>query len=217
MTSPTPAPRRVRGRALLLGLLGLLLIIVVPAIVVPTLIWRQSPPKLDDLGTLPGFQLVDHTGAAFSDASLRGHVTIANFVFTRCETVCPTFSMKMRRVQDQTADVGDAIKLVSFSVDPAYDTPPRLAEYAARFQADPARWRFVTGDATAMRAVVTDALMIAMDQEGVSPSGVPNIVHQEYFALIGPDLRIRGMYDADDAPRVETMLRHARYLARTGK
>ena len=63
-----------------------------------------APPHLDDHGVLPPFRLDDDTGHEVTNDSLRGHVTIVNFIFTRCDTVCPITSAKMRTVQERTGD-----------------------------------------------------------------------------------------------------------------
>src|SRR4051812_454258 len=111
----------VPGRRLLIGLLVLLLAAVVPAVVVPTLMCRRADPQLDDLGPVGTFTLTDERGEPFSDAALRGHVTLVSFLFTRCDTICPVTTMKMARLQEKTFDAAARIKLASFSVDPAYD------------------------------------------------------------------------------------------------
>jgi protein SCO1/2 len=123
--------------------------------------------------------------------------------------------MKMARLQDKTFDASAAIKLASFSVDPAYDTPVRLAAYAQRYHADPARWRFVTGPPDDMRRLVEGPFMSSMASEGVTPSGAPAISHSGYFVLVDPRGHIRGAYDSGDIHRLDEMIRDARYLVRT--
>jgi len=201
---------------LLVGLLLILVAAVVPAVVAPTLMCRRADPELQDLGAVGAFALTDERGEPFSNAALEGHATIVSFLFTRCDTICPITTMKMARLQEKTFDAGARIKLASFSVDPAYDTPDRLAEYARRYQADPARWRFVTGPVEAMRRLVEGPFMNSMAQEGVSPSGAPQISHSGYFLLVDGNAHIRGAYDSNDIKRLDAMIRDARYLARTG-
>lgn len=205
----------VSGRRLLIGLLVVLLAAVVPAVVAPTLMCRPADPVLDDLGAVGPFALTDERGQPFSDAALRGHVTIVNFVFTRCDTICPVTTMKMARLQDKTFDAAARIKLASFSVDPAYDTPERLAEYARRYQADPARWRFITGPVEPVRALVEGPFMNSMTNEGTTPSGAPAISHSGYFVLVDGNAHIRGVYDSNDIKRLDQMIHDARFLART--
>jgi len=201
----------------LVALLIIFAAAVVPAVIVPTLACRPAAPRLDDLGPVGAFTLTDERGEPFSDVALCGHATIVSFLFTRCDTICPVTTMKMARLQEQTFDAGAKIKLVSFSVDPAYDTPARLAEYAQRYHADPARWRFVTGPVEDMRRLVEGPLMNSMAREGVTPSGAPAISHSGYFLLIDGNAHIRGAYDSSDIQRLDEMERAARYLVRTGR
>jgi protein SCO1/2 len=216
--SNAPALRRsLPGRRLLIALLVILFAAVVPAIVVPTLMCRPADPVLDDLGAVGSFALVDERNQPFTDAALRGHVTLVSFLFTRCDSICPVTTMKMERLQERTFDARAQIKLVSFSVDPAYDTPARLAEYAQRHRADAARWRFVTGPPEDMRRLVEGPMMNSMANEGVTASGAPSISHSGYFLLVDGNGHIRGAYDSNDIKRLDEMVRDALFLARTAR
>lgn len=171
-------------------------------------------PKLDDYGEVPAFALRDQTGGALTESWLRGHVTAVNFIFTRCDTICPVLSLKMSRLDEQTRDLGDAFHLLSFSVDPAYDQPAVLAEYAGHFAARAERWRFVTGDYAEVRTMVEGALMTAMEPaDGTTTGGAPDIRHGGHFLLVDRDLHIRGVYDSSDDARMEALARDARRLA----
>lgn len=169
-----------------------------------------TPKPLDDLGEVPAFTLQDQTGGVTTEAWLAGRVTIANFVFTRCDTICPMLSLKMARL---AAETQESVQLVSFSVDPAYDTPPVLAEYASRYGADAQRWRFLTGDYDEVKTMVEGALMTAMEPAGTTASGAPDIRHGGHFLLVGPDRHIRGVYDSSDDARMKQLARDARQLA----
>lgn len=204
------------GKKLLLGLLIVLVVAVVPFIIVPTLLSRDNGFDLPDLGTVPAFSLVDDQGQTFTEEALRGHPTIVNFVFTRCDTICPVISAKMERLQEKLLDRrAEPIKLVSISVDPAHDTPERLATYAQRFHARPDKWRFLTGAVDHVRALVEGPFMNSMINEGVTPSGAPAISHNGYFVLVDGNLAIRGVYDSNEIAKLDELLRHARFLART--
>jgi protein SCO1/2 len=210
---PRGRPGGVSGRRLLLVLLAILILATIPAVIAPKL---MAQPELADLGDVPAFSLVDQDGEPFTEEALRGHPTIVGFVFTRCDTICPAISMKMHGLQEKTADrKGAAIKLISISVDPVYDTPPRLLEYATRHRADFGRWRFLTGSRDAVLALVEGPFMNSMQAQGVTASGAPSISHNGYLALVDGDLKIRGVYDSGDVHALEALMRDARYLART--
>lgn len=194
----------------------ILLAAVIPAVFVPTLMCRPPDPQLEQLGEVPPFQLIDDRGEPFTDEALRGHPTIVSFIFTRCDNICPVMTMKMQKLVEKLGDKKAApIKFLSISVDPVHDTPERLAAYGATFHADPARWRFLTGPLDKVHALVEGPFMISMRQEGKTVTGVPSISHQPYFLLVDGDLQIRGIYDSDDTARLDELLHHARFLART--
>ena len=217
MPGDPPQPAPIPGRQVLSAMLVVLMLAVVPAVIVPPLMCRHQQAPIEDLGVLPAFALTDETGTPATEAALRGHITIVNFIFTRCTTICPAFSMKMEHVQEQTADLGDQVKLLSISVDPQYDTPDRLRDYAARFHAEPRRWHFLTGPIDAIRAVVEQGLLTAMVNNGVTPSGTPDIAHGQHFILLDENLHLRGAYDSNDVTRIDQMVRNARRLVRLMK
>ncbi len=207
----------IPGRRLLLGLLVVLLVAIIPSIIVPTLACRPEHARMPDLGTVTPFSLVDEMGQPFTETALEGHISIVSFIFTRCDTICPVISARMQKVQEKTFDVGDQIKLVSFSVDPTYDTPARLAEYAKRYRAQPDRWHFVTGPYDTVHALIEGPFMTSMLRVEDRPSGVPDIQHGGYFLLLDRQAHIRGIYNSNVINQLDAMLRDARYLARTSR
>lgn len=92
-------------------------------------------------------RLVDQNGREqrlYSDL-LKGKTVVIDVMFTECTGVCPILSKKMEQVQTALGDrVGQDVYLLSISVDPVNDTPARLKEYAARYNARPG-WYFLTG------------------------------------------------------------------------
>ena len=207
------AASRISGQRVLLVMLGILFL-AVGAILIPSV--GDDDRHFDDLGHVPAFSLTDERGKPFTEEALRGHPTIVNFIFTRCDTVCPITSMKMQRLEEKTRDRrGQAVKFVSFSVDPDHDGPAELQAFATKYRANPERWRFLTGKPEVIRSLVEGPFMSPMDREGTTTSGNPNIVHSGYFLLVDGDLVIRGVYDSNDIHRLDQLAHDARYLART--
>ena len=68
-----------------------------------------------------------------------------NFIFTTYTAICPAMSATFAGVQKELGDDSQKLRMISVSIDPEYDTPERLREYAERFQAGP-QWQFLTGD-----------------------------------------------------------------------
>jgi protein SCO1 len=89
----------------------------------------------------------------------------------------------MRAIQKET---DPSVRLVSFTVDPANDTPPVLEAYGRNFGADDSRWRFLTGDAATLNGLDHDAFHLGSVGAGLD--------HSTRFVLIDQKGRIRGYY-----------------------
>ena len=72
----------------------LLLVGVAGLVLVGGLSCRREGP--DGLGKVPAFELTERSGQTVSDATLRGKVWIASFVFTRCTGPCPQVTVSYR-------------------------------------------------------------------------------------------------------------------------
>ena len=73
-----------------------------------------------------------------------GKPVMLNFIFTTCTTICPVLSASFSQLQEALGDEADDVRMVSISIDPEYDTPEKLREYAERFHAGK-NWVFYTG------------------------------------------------------------------------
>jgi protein SCO1/2 len=183
------------------------------------LIWSLKtpvPPKLPVLATLPAFQLIDQGGRPFGSRELEGRAWVASFIFTRCATICPSITATMSRIQDRTRNLGASFHLVSFSVDPEFDTPERLAAYARGHRASPRLWSFLTGPEAAVKEAVVRGLKIAVGREQGDDGRFDGIFHGSHLVLVDQRGRIRGYYDSDDALVVEQVVRDAGLLANRG-
>ena len=162
-----------------------------------------SPPPV--LEPVPTFTLTDQDGKLATNFQFLGHPWIADFIFTTCASLCPTMSAHMSQLQDQ---LPSDVLLVSFSVDPAHDTPAVLKEYAARYHARPRRWIFLTGDEKTQEHVIRAMKL------GFSPaSGDTPIQHDEHFVLIDAQGKIRGYYDSFVPQRMTALVQDAKTLS----
>jgi len=92
-------------------------------------------------------ELLDQNGSTkrFYSDLLQGKVVVINSFFTECTNVCPVLMKQFTDIQNAVGGrLGSAVHLLSLSLDPAHDTPPRVKEYAKRFSAKPG-WYFLTG------------------------------------------------------------------------
>jgi protein SCO1 len=156
------------------------------------------------LGSAPAFTRTAQDGAEFKSERLAGHPWVANFVFTRCTTVCPPFSAKMAAIAGK---VPPGVKLISFSVDPEHDTPPVLETYARGFKARPEQWSFLTGARSDLEAVIVKGLFQPMEK---GDGSLISIGHSSRFVLVDAKGQIRGFYASQEADAVERVVADAR-------
>ncbi|HEX9751407.1 MAG TPA: SCO family protein [candidate division Zixibacteria bacterium] len=151
-----------------------------------------------DYGPLVDFTLTTQHGTPLSRDDLRGNIWLADFIFTYCAGPCPLMTARMAELQKALADI-DALRLVSFSVDPDRDTPEVLKEYGDRYGADHDRWTFLTGDIVTIMHVAIEGFAIG-DREDP-------ILHSTLFALVDQRGHIRGYYHSDE-PELIDKIRH---------
>ena len=169
---------------------------------------KRSREPLPVLGQVGDFALVDENGASVRGSSLRGKVWVADFFFTRCPTICPRITRRMRALQVAAAGQVD-VTLVSFSVDPENDTPPALLAYAHKYEADLRNWTFLTGELEVVKKTVIDGFKLALD--GKSEPGAENggIIHGSHLVLVDRTLVIRGYYRSDDDDEMKRLIADA--------
>ncbi len=174
----------------------------------------EAVPSLPsaDYGPAPAFSLRERGGRAFGSADLKGKVWVADFIFTRCGGPCPIITAKMKDLQEAFAGFPD-IRLVSFSVDPAYDTPEVLAHYADRYGARPDRWYFLTGETGEVYRLVLDGFRLAVrENAGAARKPGEEVTHSLSFVLVDRAGRIRGYYTGTDPEAMERLRRDAQAL-----
>src|SRR5690625_4411260 len=93
------------------------------------------------------FEFYNQNNELFALEDLKGTLWIADFMYTNCYLVCPTMTANMARIQIKLKEenLTDKVEIISFSVDPDYDKPDVLKEYAESYQVDLSNWNFLTG------------------------------------------------------------------------
>jgi len=210
-TEPAPYIKFLRKHIWIIGILFFLTMITVMR---PLLINRPPPPEV--VGAVPAFALLDQDGESFTreDLLAADKTYVVGFVFTRCPSTCPAVSRAMLMFQEQIArsKLDDHVELITVTVDPEYDTPEVLADYAAELGADLDNWRFVTGEPEAIEGFVVDGFKLAVgEREEVEP-GVFDIAHSVKLALVDRFGNVRGYYSIDDEGLAELYHRTVRVI-----
>lgn len=174
--------------------------------VVDSIAERGTRATLDPLWDAPDFRYHDQDGRAVTRATFAGDVWIANFLFTQCRTVCPLLTTKMVELQRRLAGV--KVRFVSFSVDPAHDTPDVLRAYAKHWAPDETRWTLVsTDEATLPNLAAGFKVAAEATDDPLDP-----ILHTSLFLLVDGAGRVRGAFDTEHAEQLVALERGVRTL-----
>ena len=158
----------------------------------------------------PGeFSLLDHSGKPFTETSLEGGWTLIFFGFTHCPDICPTTMAELADLKAQLVGTeAGATQVIMVSVDPARDTPERLAEYVPYFHPE---FLGVTGD---FPAILSFAQRLNAPFRKVSdPNNGYQMEHSANVALMNPRGDYHGFFRAPlDVPKMRVTLRSTQYL-----
>lgn len=82
----------------------------------------------------------------FAEDVAAGRIVVVDTFFTTCGLICPILGAIFSDMQDQLGSLLDRdVRLISITVDPLTDVPPRLKDYSGRWGARPG-WYFLTGE-----------------------------------------------------------------------
>ena len=175
-------------------------------------VWNNqaSDKFLSPVDKAPEFSFKDQTGHLFSSDQLKDKVWVADFIFTRCAGQCPMLGQWFRAIQKNWQHNPD-LKLVSFTVDPDYDSVSVFRQYANDLQADDSQWHFLTGHKNQIYPVIQKGFHLTAEKD---PQGTPGFqfIHTTRLILIDANGMIRGMYDGQEAAEVEKLKKDIQYL-----
>ena len=140
----------------------------------------QPKEQLQPGAALSDFHLTDEQNHAVTLSGLHGKVLVIDFIYTRCPLpdVCPRLSANFAAIQRHFKDrPGKDLALLTITVDPDYDTPAILAEYARRWGADPTRWSFLTGDVAKTAAELGE--LYWMDEGSIGHNTMTSIITRD--------------------------------------
>lgn len=185
------------SRSIWIGV-GLLIVILCLAFVLSRLKPAPRAPQLPVISQVAGFALTNQDGSVLTLAGLRGHVWVADIIFTRCAGPCPRMTRQMELLQAALPKDSGA-RLVTLTTDPEFDTPEVLQRYAARFNANPARWNFLTGSKLQIAALAIDSLKLtAVEKKPEERTDADDLfIHSTIFVVVDKQARLRGAFETD--------------------
>ncbi len=190
-----PAPARRFPWIIGIGLLLLILLLSLAFLLAKAQALREHD-ALPVLAQVVDFSLTNQNGSAVSLADLRGHVWVADIIFTRCAGPCPRMTRQMKELQDSLPKESQA-KLVTLTTDPENDTPAVLKTYGRHNNQDTNRWMFLTGTKQQIANLAINSLKLSAVE--VKPedrtSDADLWVHSTIFVVVDKHAQLRGVYE----------------------
>jgi protein SCO1/2 len=170
---------------------------------------------LKEFGAVPQFSLTERDGRRVTLWDLKGKVWIVNFIYTNCPDTCPIQSAQMKQLQDELRSEED-LRLVSITVDPERDTVEVLREYADRFNADPSKWLFLTGEEKEIHELAQKGFQLGAAEipHDKRPASGATHTHSPRFVVVDRETRIRGYYVSIDSEAMKRLRRDLQTLLR---
>lgn len=155
-----------------------------------------EPRKVGDAVTDAGF--LDHEGTPRRLADWKGRRVALTFIYTRCPLpeFCPLMDRHFVAVQRELAKTPDLadVRLLSITMDPAFDTPAVMKLHAGGLGANLATWTFLTPDADGA-ATFFEQFGLIVEREGDGPG---DITHNLRTLVLDADGRVAAIRTGND-------------------
>lgn len=178
-------------------------------------------PKLVDISVkhiqrnhaIADFQLINQNGDTITNNDYKDKIYVADFFFTRCQTICIKMAYNMSELQEKYKD-DDEIMFLSHSVTPVMDSVPVLREYANLKGVINGKWNVTTGTKPHIYDLARKSYFAVLDE---GDGGESDFIHTEQFVLIDKERRIRGYYNGTEKEDMEKLMSDIKILKREYK
>ena len=140
--------------------------------------------------TVPDFSFLGHRSVEINNNTIAGKVTIADFFFTTCPTICPVMSRNMKKISQEFLGKKN-LTMLSFSIDAIHDSIPVLNKYASKLNVENENWHFMVCEKK-KTFELAKGFMISTAEDKNAPGG---LIHSGAFILLDGQQRIRAYYD----------------------
>jgi protein SCO1/2 len=138
--------------------------------------------------------LTNQNGETITNKDYKDKIYVADFFFTRCQTICIAMAYHMSELQDFYKKDAN-ILFLSHSVTPVIDSVAVLKEYANRKGVVDGKWNVTTGSKKHIYELARKSYFAVLDEGNGDEN---DFIHTEQFVLVDKDRRIRGYYDGTE-------------------
>ncbi|WP_405609910.1 SCO family protein [Polaribacter sp. Asnod1-A03] len=164
-----------------------------PADVNPRLV-DDSMLHIQKNHTVADFELINQKGEFITNNNYKNKIYVADFFFTRCQTICIAMAYNMSELQEFYKNDAD-IMFLSHSVTPVIDSVSVLKEYAERKGVIDGKWNVTTGSKKHIYELARKSYFAVLDEGNGDEN---DFIHTEQFVLVDKERRIRGYYDGTE-------------------
>jgi protein SCO1/2 len=159
------------------------------------------------------FKLVNQNGDTITQEAYANKIYVADFFFTRCQTICPVMTNNMAKLQETFLD-DDDVMFLSHSVTPVMDSVVVLKAYANAKGVIDAKWNITTGDKKHIYELARKSYFAVLDE---GDGGLQDFIHTENFVLVDKKRQIRGFYDGTNIEEIEQLKKDIQLLQKESK
>ena len=158
------------------------------------------------------FRFENQDGVWITDADMKGKISVVEYFFTTCKSICPIMNSQMKRIQKKFTNQTD-VRIFSFTVDPDTDTVAQMKRYASAHKAKAGQWHFLTGKKADLYGLARRSFFVLKPAEAQNLGDAgSDFIHTNNFVLIDKQLRIRGYYDGTNPEEVSLLQAHITQL-----
>lgn len=165
----------------------------------------ERPAELEgvlrpDFRLLQPFQLIDHNNTVFDEQKLQGKWSFVFYGYTSCPDVCPATLYVLSSVHgllvDELGKTPEDMQVLFISVDPARDTPEKLADYVTYFNKD---FIAATAEKTEIDKLARQFGAGYIFEDEIEP-GIYNVSHTSAIFLVDPFGRLAATFSQPHQP-----------------
>lgn len=140
---------------------------------------------------VPDFAFINQDSLLVTNTDYNGKVYVVEFFFSTCPSICPIMNLNLIQIQNEFKSF-ENFGVASFTINPEYDTPTVLKEYAEKYGVTNINWNLMTGDSQKIYNLANTGFNIFASQVPNAPGGFE---HAGMFALVDKNGYIRSRVD----------------------
>ncbi len=151
---------------------------------------------------IPDFKFLNQDSIWVTQKEVENKIYVADFFFTSCPTICPKMKTQLLRIYERYAK-NKSVRILSHTIDPEFDQPAVLNEYAKKLNITAPRWNLLTGDKKTIYALGQKNYMVTAQEDKAEEGG---FLHSGAFILVDKNRHVRGIYDGTKEDEVNHLI-----------